>query len=100
MLGINDIRYTLDGTAPTMSSAAYSQPVRFKAPVNLYAQAFRNGKPIGFSLKRFSPQVLVIAVGLPSRTLLMKAMAVAEIMLWSTTSLQPHEAMIPIGRAS
>ena len=51
-LGINDIRYTLDGTAPTMSSAAYSQSVGFKAPVNLYAQAFRHGNPIGFPLKK------------------------------------------------
>lgn len=51
-LGIYDIRYTLDGSAPSMTSEIYSKPIRYSDPIDLYAQTFRHGKPIGFPLKK------------------------------------------------
>ncbi|MCK0114632.1 beta-N-acetylhexosaminidase [Gelidibacter sp. F63206] len=51
-LGIYDIRYTLDGSTPAMTSEIYSKPIRYSDPIDLYAQTFRNGAPIGFPLKK------------------------------------------------
>jgi hexosaminidase len=51
-LGIYDIRYTLDGSIPDVNSKIYSAPMRYATPINLYAQAFRKGEPIGFPLKK------------------------------------------------
>jgi hexosaminidase len=51
-LGIHDIRYTLDSTAPTLSSAVYGEPIRYTAPIDVRAQTFRKGKSIGFPLKK------------------------------------------------
>lgn len=51
-LGINNIRYTLDGTTPNMNSTLYEKSIRYTAPIDLYAQTFREGKPIGFPLKK------------------------------------------------
>ncbi|MFD1163271.1 beta-N-acetylhexosaminidase [Hwangdonia seohaensis] len=51
-LGINEIRYTLDGTAPIVNSELYTTPIRYTKPINVHAQAFRNGEPIGFPLKK------------------------------------------------
>ncbi len=51
-LGINDFRYTLDGTTPTLNSAVYAEPIRYTAPIDVYAQAFRNEEVFGFPLKK------------------------------------------------
>ena len=51
-LGVYDIRYTLDGTAPTLNSERYSVPIQYTTPIDLYAQTFRKGEPIGFPLKK------------------------------------------------
>lgn len=50
-----DIRYSLNGTIPTINSTLYTQPISYNAPIELYAQCFRDGKAIGFPLiKMFS----------------------------------------------
>lgn len=42
-----DVHYTLDGTAPTVSSPKYTAPIRITAPCTLRADAFRSwGKAI------------------------------------------------------
>jgi len=51
-LGLYEIRYTLDGTDPHMNSALYREPIRYSSSIELNAQCFRNGKPIGFPLKK------------------------------------------------
>jgi len=51
-LGINNIRYTLDGSTPSINSELYTAPIRYKKPINLHAQTFRKGEPIGFPLKK------------------------------------------------
>lgn len=42
-----EIRYTLDGSAPTMDSPKYEIPFSINASQIVSAQAFRGGKPIG-----------------------------------------------------
>lgn len=42
-----EIRYTLDGTEPTVSSKKYIEPFDIKLPQNIKAAAFKNGKRIG-----------------------------------------------------
>ncbi|WOD43819.1 beta-N-acetylhexosaminidase [Hwangdonia lutea] len=51
-LGINEIRYTLDGSEPSINSALYSAPIRYTKAINVHAQTFRKGKPIGYPLKK------------------------------------------------
>lgn len=51
-IGLYEIRYTLDGTVPTMTSEVYSKPIRYSDPIDLYAQTFRKGEAIGFPLKK------------------------------------------------
>ncbi|MBO3097397.1 glycoside hydrolase family 20 protein [Gelidibacter pelagius] len=51
-LGIYDIRYTLDGSEPSMTSELYSKPIHYSDAIDLYAQTFRNGEAIGFPLKK------------------------------------------------
>lgn len=51
-LGVYDIRYTLYGSAPTLDSEIYSKPIRYRDPIDLYAQTFRKEEPIGFPLKK------------------------------------------------
>lgn len=51
-IGLYDIRYTLDGTEPTIESPLYNKPVVFNQPIDLCAKCFRKGKPTGFPLKK------------------------------------------------
>lgn len=51
-LGIYDIRYTLDGSEPSINSELYSKPIHYSSPITIHAQTFRNGEAIGFSLKK------------------------------------------------
>jgi len=37
------LRYTLDGSAPNNSAAAYEGPIELTGPVTLRARAFKNG---------------------------------------------------------
>lgn len=54
-LNLYEIRYTLDGSTPSMNSELYAQPIRYTSPIQLNAQCFRKGRPIGFPLiKMFS----------------------------------------------
>ena len=56
-LNLHEIRYTIDGTMPDMSSALYTDPIVYSTPIDLYAQTFRNGVKVGFPLiKQFSTQ--------------------------------------------
>lgn len=50
-----DIRYTLDGSEPSLESKLYTAPIEYTSTIELNAQSFRNGKAIGFPLiKMFS----------------------------------------------
>ena len=54
-LDLYDIKYTLDGSEPTINSLSYTEPILYKDPVQLHAQCFRKNKAIGFPLvKLFS----------------------------------------------
>lgn len=50
--GIYEIRYTLDGSEPSMTSQVYSELIHYSDPIHLYAQTFRDGQAIGFPLKK------------------------------------------------
>jgi len=51
-LGLYDIRYTLNGSVPTVNSELYTEPITYNASIDVHAQCFRNGKPIGFPLNK------------------------------------------------
>ncbi|GAA3577041.1 glycoside hydrolase family 20 protein [Snuella lapsa] len=51
-LNLYEIRYTLDGSQPNADSQLYDAPILYRSPVNLYALCFRQGKPVGYPLKR------------------------------------------------
>lgn len=51
-LNKNEIRYTLDGSSPSMNSELYTSSIYYTTPLNLHAQCFRKGEPIGFPLKK------------------------------------------------
>ena len=51
-LNLYEIRYTLDGSLPTMNSELYTKPIIYTSPIQLNAQCFRKGIPIGFPLKK------------------------------------------------
>lgn len=51
-LDLYEIRYTLDGSNPTMQSELYSGPIEYTTAIELNAMCFRNGEPIGFPLKK------------------------------------------------
>ncbi|HJS22241.1 MAG TPA: family 20 glycosylhydrolase [Steroidobacteraceae bacterium] len=43
---LGKIRYTLDGTDPTPQSSAYDAPIAVKAPVEIRAASFLDGRPL------------------------------------------------------
>jgi hexosaminidase len=47
-----DLRYTLDGSAPTARSSLYSAPVRVELPARLRAASFRGAKELPGSIDR------------------------------------------------
>ncbi|WP_372802544.1 family 20 glycosylhydrolase [Lutibacter sp.] len=50
-----EIRYTLDGSEPTLNSTVYTKPIRYTSPIHLHAVCFRNGEQTGYPLiKMFS----------------------------------------------
>ena len=51
-LDFYEIRYTLDGSNPTVHSELYAGPIEYATSIELNAMCFRNGKPIGFPLKK------------------------------------------------
>ena len=51
-LELYEIRYTLDGSNPTMQSELYSAPIEYTTSIELNAMCFRNGEPIGYPLKK------------------------------------------------
>lgn len=51
-LDLYEIRYTLDGSDPTMNSDLYIQPITYTKSIQLHAQCFRKGVPIGFPLQK------------------------------------------------
>ncbi len=51
-LALYEIRYTLDGSEPTMNSDLYTQPITYTKSIQLHAQCFRKGFPIGFPLQK------------------------------------------------
>ena len=51
-LGLYDIRYTLDGTKPDITSEKYTGPILFKDPVDLQAKCFRRGVEVGYPLEK------------------------------------------------
>jgi hexosaminidase len=66
-LDLYDIRYTLDGSAPSGSSTLYTNPIVYNSPIHLNAVCFRRGVPIGFPLEKifstsFSDQCKVIYI--------------------------------------
>ncbi len=46
-LGLGDIRYTLDGSAPSATSPVYTQPLSFKASARIDARTFLGATPLG-----------------------------------------------------
>jgi hexosaminidase len=56
-LGLHEIRYTLDGSTPTMRSPLYKEKIQYATPIVLNAQCFRNGVAIGYPIvKHLSTQ--------------------------------------------
>lgn len=51
-LKLYEIRYTLDGSIPNQKSELYKNPIIYTAPIQIYAQCFRKGIPIGFPLSK------------------------------------------------
>jgi hexosaminidase len=45
-IGLGDIRYTTDGSAPTPASAVYSAPLTLPTPTRIKAAAFKDGQAI------------------------------------------------------
>jgi len=43
-----EVRYTLDGSEPTVDSALYVGPIRLDATTTIRAQTFKDGLPVGF----------------------------------------------------
>ena len=60
-----EIRYTLNGTTPTMKSELYLSPLLFSKNIEIKAQAFRNGTP--FSPVYSEKLILHKATGKPYR---------------------------------
>lgn len=51
-LNLFDIRYTLDGSTPSIDSELYVAPILYSSSIELNAQCFRDGEAIGFPLKK------------------------------------------------
>jgi len=51
-LGFDEVRYTLDGTAPTAASTRYQGPLTLPLPVQLQVASFWNGQPLAAPVVR------------------------------------------------
>jgi len=49
---IDEIHYTIDGSAPTRQSPLYTKPLEISSECSLKAQAFRSGTPVGEMVTR------------------------------------------------
>jgi hexosaminidase len=61
--GLGRIHYTLDGSDPTPQSSAYDEPIKAKAPVEVRAVSFLEGRPLSTTSTR-----VLDAVKLRTRT--------------------------------
>lgn len=51
-LDLYEIRYTLDASTPSRNSDLYTQPISYTEAIQVNAQCFRKGLPIGFPLQK------------------------------------------------
>jgi alpha-L-fucosidase len=85
-------RYTLDGTAPTLASPAFSTPIMIAGDMKMTARHFRNGRPIGpptvrtFAKVEPSPAVAATPAGAGVR---------CAYFLGSWTTLPPFASLTP-----
>jgi hexosaminidase len=49
--GLGEIRYTLDGTDPTVNSPAYTEALKLRLPVTVKAKSFLEGVPLAATTK-------------------------------------------------
>lgn len=60
-LGYGDIRYTTDGSMPTVSSARYDAPLSLRLPVEVAAAAFVGGRALAApDVRRFSAESVLV----------------------------------------
>jgi hypothetical protein len=103
----SEIRYTLNGTAPTATSMRYGQPFPLEKTLTVKAQAFRQGwtpsavSSVGYTLKPAAPVFLLPAETYPYGQPLPVTTSTPEaIVRYSTDGSDPTEShpAIPLGR--
>jgi hypothetical protein len=64
-LGSGSARFTLDGTAPTAQSPAYTQPIRLTAETTIRAQVFLGSSPVSLVYAALYQRVYTADDGIP-----------------------------------